>query len=294
MSGEVVYLAHTNRAKDLPYTTLINLMLTKAGYGVYQSGNAFAIRASSDQKHVARVHRAALREADAVVLIWDQENNQEVLASAILAVNEEKPLLVLAAEEPTDMLRAMWREKGFVEFQKLEAPLVKRGVEWIMGQIEAGLWNGEEPPEALEALIFEKTVGEAQLPTKVRDSDAGFDMYTVGGFTVNAGETRRVRCGVKVALKKGEWGLLTGRSSTLLTTGLMVYPGVVDSDYRGELMIVVHNTTGEAQRVEKGQRLAQLVLMENRSQGRVAVEGSVGFEAVGNDRGEKGFGSSGA
>lgn len=132
----------------------------------------------------------------------------------------------------------------------------------------------------------------AVLPVKAFEDDAGFDLALPEDEWFEPGRTQLVPLGVGLRLEEGQYGLLTGRSSTLMRYGLMVYPGIIDRGYHGELKIVVHNVAGYEIDVRAGERLAQLIPMRN-----------VGFRTepgwvnpnleAGSERGTGGFGSSG-
>lgn len=133
--------------------------------------------------------------------------------------------------------------------------------------------------------------GTGQMPTRGHDDDAGLDLYVSERTVVPSGAFRDISCGVNVELPAGTWGLLTGRSSTLRKRSLMVAQGVIDAGYRGPLFAGVWNLGREPQVVEAGDRIAQLIVIDN-------VTERVNLHRVGelapSARGENGFGSTGA
>lgn len=142
-----------------------------------------------------------------------------------------------------------------------------------------------------------KVVG-APLPTKGYDDDCGFDLYChidkdrwMGGTQgVGRGEFADIDCGVAIELPPGIWGLITGRSSAIRKRGLLVVNGIIDTGYRGRLFMPVINMGQNPVFIEHGERIGQLILMQNMSLG-VEIR-AVDFLSP-SARGEKGFGSTG-
>lgn len=100
-----------------------------------------------------------------------------------------------------------------------------------------------------------------RLPTRGHRSDAGVDLYCSETLTIEPHGFVDVPTGVYTRLPNMTWGLLTGRSSTLRRHGLMVVQGVIDQDYRGELFAGVQNMRPHPVVVERGSRLAQLIVV---------------------------------
>lgn len=106
-----------------------------------------------------------------------------------------------------------------------------------------------------------------------------------------------VGTGVYVAIPKGYYGMITLRSS-LGAKGLCIpnSPGIIDSDYRGELKIILSNTTGEPIRVMDGERIAQLIICKCQDNLRLEELGDYNnfMELAGTtERGDGGLGSTG-
>lgn len=133
------------------------------------------------------------------------------------------------------------------------------------------------------------------LPTRANPGDAGFDLYVSEDTKIEPGEFVDVPCGVRVAMPPGIWGRITGRSSTWRKRQLLVIEGVIDTGYRGPLYAGVTNMGDRHKIIEKGERIAQLVLHENVAARHHAIAVDSGmFERIpGDGRGEAGFGSSG-
>lgn len=137
-------------------------------------------------------------------------------------------------------------------------------------------------------LKVKKLVPEAVLPQKNHPTDSGFDLYSIEDKTLKAGERTRIRTGIACTFPKGFGGEIRGRSGLTAKTGLMVLQGTIDSDYRGELLVIVHNL-GEEYTIHKGDRIAQLIIEKIYPFSVVECE-DFSTETT---RGTNGFGSSG-
>lgn len=137
-------------------------------------------------------------------------------------------------------------------------------------------------------MLFEKTHPDAQLPKKNFESDAGWDLFAVEPQFIPGLHTAVVPVGLKLAyLEPGYWIRVESRSGLSFKHSVLAHPGVIDQNYRGDLGVLLYNHGHEDYTVNKGDRIAQLVLHFN-------IKMDVGFGTVqSTDRGEKGFGSSG-
>jgi dUTP pyrophosphatase len=132
---------------------------------------------------------------------------------------------------------------------------------------------------------------DATLPTRAYPGDAGLDLVACERHELAPGERAMVGTGIAVAIPDGHAGLVTPRSGLAAKHGITIVntPGLVDSGYRGELRVILHNTdTTEPFVVEPGMRIAQLVV--------IAVPEATLREVDAlpdSERGEGGFGSSG-
>ena len=105
----------------------------------------------------------------------------------------------------------------------------------------------------------------AKLPTYGSAAAAGADLYALldAPLTIAVGETVLVRTGVAVALPEGTVGLICARSGLATKRGLAPANkvGVIDADYRGELMVALHNHGTAPATVQPFERIAQLVIV---------------------------------
>lgn len=100
----------------------------------------------------------------------------------------------------------------------------------------------------------------ATLPTRGSEQSAGLDLYSIEAVTFAARARAAVRTGLAVAIPRGFYGRIAPRSGLAVKHGLDVLAGVIDSDYRGEIICALVNHGREAFTLEAGQRMAQLII----------------------------------
>ena len=142
------------------------------------------------------------------------------------------------------------------------------------------------------SMNIKKLDGRATLPTYGSAGAAGADLYACleEPVTIAPGETKLIHTGLAMAIPEGLAGLIYARSGLASKRGLAPANkvGVVDSDYRGEVMVALHNHGSVEQTVEHGERIAQLVLTP------VVVADFVTVDDLDDTaRGAGGFGSTG-
>ena len=137
-------------------------------------------------------------------------------------------------------------------------------------------------------MLFEKTHPDAVLPRKNFDTDAGWDLTAVESQLIPGLHSAIVPVGLKLAyLEPGYWLRVESRSGLSFKHSILAHPGVIDQNYRGDLGVLLYNHGHEDYTVNKGDRIAQLVLHFN-------IQMKVDWGTCQpTDRGEKGFGSSG-
>jgi dUTP diphosphatase len=131
------------------------------------------------------------------------------------------------------------------------------------------------------------------MPERAHAGDAGYDLRSVEEVELVPGGRALVRTGLSVALPGGYAGLVLPRSGLAVRHGISLVnaPGLIDSGYRGEILIpLINHDRQEIFRVEEGTSIAQLVLVRA---GEAAFEVVELLEAGPDGRGEGGFGSSG-
>jgi len=132
----------------------------------------------------------------------------------------------------------------------------------------------------------------AIIPTYGSEFAAGADLYACeeSSVTINPHETVLVHTGVAMEIPVGYAGLIYARSGIASKRGLAPANkvGVVDSDYRGEIMVALHNHSEIPQSVDSGERIAQLVIAPY-----ITADFILSDELDDTDRGAGGFGSTG-
>ena len=132
----------------------------------------------------------------------------------------------------------------------------------------------------------------AIIPTYGSEFAAGADLYACldESVTIDVGETKLIPTGIALSSPVGFAGLIYARSGLASKRGLAPANkvGVVDSDYRGEVMVALHNHGKEAQTIEAGERIAQMVIAPY-----IAANFIPSDELDDTVRGEGGFGSTG-
>jgi len=130
----------------------------------------------------------------------------------------------------------------------------------------------------------------AFIPQYKTEGSAGFDFYAIEDVSIFPEETVLIRTGLKMAIPEGYEIQIRPRSGMSLKTKLRIAnsPGTIDSDFRGEIQIIVENTGDELMHIEEGDRIAQGVL--NKVPQAVFIEVD---KLDYTERGEGGFGSTG-
>ncbi len=142
------------------------------------------------------------------------------------------------------------------------------------------------------AMNIKKLKPNATIPTYGSANAAGADLYACidAVLTINPGETTLVPTGLAMALPEGYAGLIYARSGLASKKGLAPANkvGVIDSDYRGEVMVALHNHSNVPATIEPQERIAQLVITPY-----ITATFDVVDELDDTIRGTGGFGSTG-
>lgn len=144
-----------------------------------------------------------------------------------------------------------------------------------------------------EVLKIKKISENAVTPTRGSKDAAGFDLYCAESSIVEIlpGSTVKIHTGIQMEIPDGYVGLLFARSGIAIKKGLRPANavGVIDSDYRGEIIVALHSDSNTAQYVNPGDRVAQLVIVKYFAPSLKEVTEDLSET----ERGEGGFGSSG-
>lgn len=137
-------------------------------------------------------------------------------------------------------------------------------------------------------LKVKKLHPEAKLPKYATEGDAGMDLFALEEVEVKPGEVVRIRSGVAMEIPEGYVGLCWDKSGLSMKHGIKVLAGVIDSSFRGELVMAVINLGKDTYTFEKGHKVMQMLVQKVEH---MEIEESESLSET--DRGEKGFGSSG-
>lgn len=144
----------------------------------------------------------------------------------------------------------------------------------------------------MEKIAVRKLRANAQLPTYGSAGAAGADLYACleEAVTIAPGETAFIPTGLTMEIPYGYVGLIYARSGMACKRGMAPANkvGVIDSDYRGEFIVALHNHSSQPQTVDCGERIAQLVITPVLMPGFEEVS-----ELSDTSRGSGGFGSTG-
>lgn len=129
---------------------------------------------------------------------------------------------------------------------------------------------------------------ELPLPTYAYVGDAAFDLLSREEVVIEPGERKAIATGLSLEIPEGFVGLVWDKSGIAIKNGLKTLGGVIDSGYRGEVMIGIINVSKVAYTFKKGDKVAQMIIQKTEEVEIVEVP-----ELSSTERGEKGFGSSG-
>ena len=141
-------------------------------------------------------------------------------------------------------------------------------------------------------IAVKKLHDNAVLPQYGSQFSAGADLYALldAPVEIQSGETKLIRTGIALEIPEGFAGLIYARSGLASKRGLAPANkvGVVDADYRGEVMVALHNHSAVPQSVEVGERVAQMIIAPF-----ITANFIFSDELDDTVRGEGGFGSTG-
>lgn len=133
-----------------------------------------------------------------------------------------------------------------------------------------------------------KLHADARIPSIAHPGDAGCDLYASEPLTLDPGQRGQVKTGIALEIPMGYVGLVWDKSGVSHKGGIKTLGGVIDSGYRGELLVGVINLGTDAYAFEPGHKVAQLLIQKVESP---TFEETA--ELSDTSRGEGGFGSTG-
>lgn len=292
-----IYLAHAiDQAGTSPILRRmigeVKSGLVQQGISAFMPGKAYQLTGNEDLRAVTDVNNHALWTADGVIAILAPgvpSLGTPVEIERALTFN--KPTLIVTTGSIADNTVQM-------------VDWMRRGAQVRLTN-EDGFWfNGQDAPNLMDALRSlpnptllvtgptDDLLVSGQAANLVQgkyQGDAGLDLALSGDEHLDAGEYRMLPTGIHVAIPDGYFGWITGRSSTWAKHRCHIKDAIIDSGYRGELMVGVTNgrPTTDIQ-FEAGTRLAQMILLPVFTGARLDVDVLPDHE-----RGHAGYGSSG-
>jgi dUTP pyrophosphatase len=258
-------------------------LLVAEGWVVYDPSSAFRMGPGlTPNPTVQQINRAALCKADALVACYPEAQTIGVPMELELASSRGIPTICLSDAGPKSWALAALRNTAITA--DFDEYLVKSLAQRVQQYRDEHDGTTRRP---LRVKVHEL----GQLPTRAHNNDAGFDMYVAEDTIIPPDAFVDVPCGISVELPEHSWAMITGRSSTLRKSKLLVTTGIIDTGYRGPLFAGVQNLDFENEfHAKAGTRLAQLIVLPNMAMNLVPVPVA---DLSRSDRGESGFGSSG-
>ncbi|MFT4310596.1 MAG: dUTP diphosphatase [Candidatus Woesearchaeota archaeon] len=137
-------------------------------------------------------------------------------------------------------------------------------------------------------LNVKKLHPQAIIPEFQRKGDAAVDLHTTQTITIEPQQRMAAPTGIATEFPSGYVALIKDRSGLALKNGIHTLGGVIDANYRGEIKVILHNTSHEAYTIQVGERIAQMILLQLPHISIQEVD-----ELSDSNRGQLGFGSSG-
>jgi len=286
----LVYVSHpidrANEEVQASVDTALEHLERHIGNGpmhLFKPGSAFSVgKFAEPDASIELINQAAQEQAKGMIVIWPEgAKSWGVPVEVERAIQRGIPVAFMTNSKATWANPGAWLDSTLFGKFQLEYDSMDRALIWIADR---------QGPTNLGGIPTKFLSGDAKLPSRAYVDDAGFDLYISEDTSVKRGQFVDVPCAVAVELPSDTWALLTGRSSTLRKHNLMVNQGVIDPGYRGELFAGVMNLGKKTVHLKKGDRVAQLILMHNKSLKRHLVPAQ---ELKHHPRGESSFGSSG-
>ena len=137
-------------------------------------------------------------------------------------------------------------------------------------------------------LLIQKSDLLATIPTRSTPGSAGLDLYSTHSVVIPPHSRGIIQTGIRVQIPDGYYGRIAPRSGLAFVYGLQILGGVCDSDYRGDIIVMVYNGGGHNLEIEAKHKIAQLILEK------IAVPKIKEVDKLNStERGVNGFGSSG-
>ena len=134
----------------------------------------------------------------------------------------------------------------------------------------------------------QRCLDNARIPTLGSEGAAGYDIYAAESLIIQPNTRVKVSTGIKMMLPKTHCGRICSRSGLAMREGIDVVAGVIDEDYRGEILVGLHSTRPIPYEITEGDRIAQMLIFKVFKPNLLEVN-----DMDETKRGEDGFGSTG-
>lgn len=157
--------------------------------------------------------------------------------------------------------------------------------------IDTIIMEGLEPIIPIQVTLIH---ANAKMPEYAHEGDAGMDLYVVEDKTIQPNETTIIPTGLKMIIPQGYEVVVRPRSGMSVKTKIRIAnaPGTIDSNYRGEVGVIIDNIGTEPYEIKQGDRIAQIVMQKVPKMSFQLVETKT-IEENSTERNENGYGSSG-
>ena len=143
-----------------------------------------------------------------------------------------------------------------------------------------------------DILCVEKLQHDALLPYKSSPFDAGYDLFSYGQQCIKANRSELIGTKIRMRIPTGFYGRIASRSGLAVKNNIEVGAGVIDSNYRGEIFVLLRNFSNYDYYVQPKDKIAQIIITPYYNPESRYVE-HLDQLFGGSDRGDRGFGSSG-
>lgn len=189
--------------------------------------------------------------------------------ASLLGVSQDTPLLDIpgnsglgALDDPLDDLVIPDLDDIDVQPMGAEQPSTSSELDGIdAATIDWEDWTEDDvmPSAPLKCLPMSTS---GRLPTRGTPGSAGLDLYSDQTIIIRAGTSAKIPTGICLAIPKNCFGQIADKSSVATKFGLHVIAGIIDFDYRGEIFVCLHNMSMKDVKINKGDQIAQLLIIK--------------------------------
>ena len=133
-----------------------------------------------------------------------------------------------------------------------------------------------------------RLTADAEIPKRATEGSAGYDLYSAENIVIEPGKIEKIKTGIAILIPKTYYCKIAGRSSIEYVKGVSIRAGTLDSDFRGEICVVLRNESNVAFDINVGDRIAQMIVERYYTPNIIVVN-----ELPITSRGSGGFGSTG-